>query len=276
VVLLISPWAQDLRLDISGTGEELYVVFDIAATADPLHSVGVRIESTGYLSVRTPETNLNPGNFPISSTQDISLPVELSSFVATSSPGAIIIEWETESELNNIGFSIQRRIEKSKIPFETISSYETNPDLEGQINSATEKLYVFEDNKVVADSTYEYRLIQQDLDGSQHYSEFTVSATALVKLPAVYALEQNYPNPFNPQTTIAFQLPEAAKVSVEIYDILGRKVIDLINKKEYEAGNWEVVWEGMNSQNNQVASGMYFYRITANQFTKIKKMTLLR
>jgi len=226
--------------------------------------------------VRSPETILNIGNFPIQNIQDVSLPVELSTFLATAAPGAIIVEWETESELNNIGFTLQRRIEKSGDEFETISSYETNPDLVGQVNSATEKQYIFEDTKVETDSTYEYQLIQKDLDGTLHYSGFTVVATAQEKLPMVYALKQNYPNPFNPQTTIAFDLPEDARVTVEIYDILGRKVINLVDKEEYKAGKWKIVWDGKNSQYNRVSSGMYFYRITANEFTKIKKMTMLK
>jgi hypothetical protein len=236
----------------------------------------VRIESTAYLSVESPETNLNPGNFPIVSTQDISLPVELSSFIATAKPGAIIVEWETASELNNLGFTIQRRLAESSDQFEAISSYTTNPDLEGQVNSSTEKLYLFEDTEVMADTTYEYRLIQQDLDGAQHYSGYTVSATALEKLPTVYSLDQNYPNPFNPQTTIGFELPKAAKVSIEVYDVLGRKVVDLVEKEAYEAGRWEVVWDGTNSQYIRVASGIYFYRITANEFTKVKKMMMMK
>ena len=170
-----------------------------------------------------------------------------------------------------------RRIEKSGVQIECISSYTTNPDLEGQVNSSTEKQYVFEDTKVIADSTYEYRLIQQDFRWiPQHPSGFSVAATALEKLPSVYTLKQNYPNPFNPQTTVEFHLPVDARVTIEIYDILGKKVINLIDEKNYKAGRWEVVWDGKNKHHNRVASGIYFYRISAKKFSKIMKMMMVK
>ncbi len=259
-----------------GSPEIIYIAYDISTTADPTNSIGVLINSTSYLSVESPETNLNPANFPISSGQDYSLPVELVSFTASSDPGVILVEWITASELNNQGFEIQRRIHKGKDGFEKISSYDSNPDLEGQLSSANEKQYVFADTHVEKDSTYEYQLVQVDLDGSRHYSSLSVVATALEKLPRDFALKQNYPNPFNPQTTVEFHLPVDARVTIEIYDILGKKVINLIDEKNYKAGRWEVVWDGKNKHHNRVASGIYFYRISAKKFSKIMKMMMVK
>ena len=101
-----------------------------------------------------------------------------------------------------------------------------------------------------------------------------VAETASVK-PTTYALEQNYPNPFNPNTTIRFQIPNDEKVELKIYNILGREIRTLTNKR-YEAGQHIVYWNGRDNHNKPVASGLYFYKISAGSFVKIKKMSLLK
>lgn len=88
--------------------------------------------------------------------------------------------------------------------------------------------------------------------------------------PAAYSLEQNYPNPFNPSTTIKFAIPEVSNVKLTIYNILGQKVAELVNST-LEAGSYTFNWNAMN-----VASGLYFYELNTNNFTAIKKMTLLK
>ena len=87
---------------------------------------------------------------------------------------------------------------------------------------------------------------------------------------AEFALEQNYPNPFNPATTIKFSIPEASKVTLKIYDVLGREVRTLINDNR-EAGNHTINFDA-----SGLASGMYIYRITAGNYTASKKMMLLK
>ena len=100
-------------------------------------------------------------------------------------------------------------------------------------------------------------------------------------LPTTFALEQNYPNPFNPTTTIRFNLPTRANVSLSIYNVLGQKVITL-TQGELSAGYFSVEWNGRNEVGAQVASGLYFYRIEAKPkdgaetFVQIKKMLLLK
>jgi hypothetical protein len=99
---------------------------------------------------------------------------------------------------------------------------------------------------------------------------------SLLAIPKEFALKQNYPNPFNPATTIAFNLPRNSKVSLVIYDILGKKLAELLKDKKYEAGSWKVVWEGTDHFGKRVASGIYFYRIKAGDYIKIRKMTLIK
>jgi hypothetical protein len=88
--------------------------------------------------------------------------------------------------------------------------------------------------------------------------------------PKEFKLEQNYPNPFNPTTTIQYQLPADAKVTLKIYDILGSEVTTLVNEDQ-EAGYKEVKFNATN-----LASGMYIYRLTANKYVSTKKMMVLK
>jgi len=88
-------------------------------------------------------------------------------------------------------------------------------------------------------------------------------------------LVQNHPNPFNPQTTIAFSLAARGRVSLAIYDVSGRIVRTLANETR-NAGAYELSWDGLDDSGQTVASGVYFYRLVAPEFTQTKKMVLLK
>lgn len=90
-----------------------------------------------------------------------------------------------------------------------------------------------------------------------------------------YGLSQNYPNPFNPSTKISFALPEAAEVSLKIYDVAGQLVQTLV-AGIIEVGRHQVVWDGTNQYGVKVASGVYFYQLQAGEFKQVRKMSLLR
>jgi hypothetical protein len=94
-------------------------------------------------------------------------------------------------------------------------------------------------------------------------------------LPKDFKLAQNYPNPFNPTTTISFSLPEPMHATVEIYNILGKKVKTLFNDLA-EAGENSVVWQGDNDSGQPAASGVYFYRMKAGDFQQSRKMILMK
>jgi hypothetical protein len=89
-------------------------------------------------------------------------------------------------------------------------------------------------------------------------------------LPATYSLDQNYPNPFNPTTTIVFSLPQAAKVKLEVFDLLGRSVTTLVDGLA-EAGDHSIQFNA-----TRLASGVYFYRLTAPEQVLSRKMMLIR
>lgn len=94
-------------------------------------------------------------------------------------------------------------------------------------------------------------------------------------LPMVYSLSQNYPNPFNPSTAIEFALPRPGLVMLDVYDIIGRRVRTLVSEA-ITAGTKRVIWDGRDAAGATVASGVYFYRIIADEFIETRKMLLLK
>lgn len=94
-------------------------------------------------------------------------------------------------------------------------------------------------------------------------------------LPAEYQLHANYPNPFNPSTVIEFDLQHRSTISIEIFNLQGQRVRQLVNK-EYPAGSYQVTWDGTSSTGQPVSTGVYLYRLTAGDFVKTKKMIFLK
>jgi len=105
-----------------------------------------------------------------------------------------------------------------------------------------------------------------DTNGLMMTKSFIFSYTG----PKEFKLEQNFPNPFNPSTTIQYQLPQDARVTLKVYDILGSEVATLVNE-EQQAGYKEVKFNGSN-----IASGMYVYRLQAGDYVSIKKMLMIK
>jgi predicted outer membrane repeat protein len=97
-------------------------------------------------------------------------------------------------------------------------------------------------------------------------------------IPLVTKLNQNYPNPFNPTTTISFSLKENSKVTLNIYNIKGQKVKQLISNSagQLSAGQHSAVWNGKDNNGKTVSSGIYFYKLKTRNYEKIKKMVLLK
>ncbi len=97
-----------------------------------------------------------------------------------------------------------------------------------------------------------------------------ITEVAIDGVPEQYELSQNYPNPFNPATTIKFQIPATEMVTMNIFDLKGRKVAELFNT-QMDAGYYNVTFDA-----SALPSGMYIYRLTAGEFRDVKKMTLLK
>ena len=102
------------------------------------------------------------------------------------------------------------------------------------------------------------------------YSGYTGIERDYSSVPQDYTLLQNYPNPFNPVTTINYKLQIANYVELTIYDLLGRKVVTLVNEKQ-TVGSYQVEWDA-----SGFASGIYYYKLEAGEFVDVRKMALLR
>jgi len=198
-------------------------------------------------------------HFKVSNT----VPVELLSFTGSSIENTVTLNWITATETNNSGFEVQR-LKDSKI--EKIKNWKSIGFINGQGTTTESKSYSFTD-KDLTEGKYRYRLKQIDFDGSFEYS--TVISVEL-DLPTKFTLNQNYPNPFNPNTKISWQSPVGSWQTLKIYDVLGNEVATLVNE-EKPAGNYSVEFNA-----SQLASGIYFYRLTVGSFVQTRKMILLK
>ncbi len=119
---------------------------------------------------------------------------------------------------------------------------------------------------------------------TDHFSPFAVVVPKIAlsveqldtpNLPKNFSLSQNYPNPFNPSTMIEFHLPTKSFVTIEVYNLLGQQVRQLVSQ-DLSAGSYQVEWDGKSSNGTQTSSGIYFYRIVTEDFSETKKMLLLK
>jgi len=186
------------------------------------------------------------------------VPVELTSFTASSSGSTVNLKWNTATELNNSGFEVQKK---------SANSEWTNIGFVAGFGTTTEpKAYSFTDDKIAA-GNFTYRLKQIDFDGSYEYSN---EINVLVSAPIKYRLDQNYPNPFNPSTSIKYSVAQDGFVNISIFNLLGEKVATLVNSSIL-AGNYEVNFDA-----SQLTSGVYFYSIEAGSFKAVRKMLLMK
>jgi hypothetical protein len=137
-------------------------------------------------------------------------------------------------------------------------------------NTDSAKFVTTATNKIANPKLWIARLIESD--GG---SGFTARELIFIT-PEDYKLEQNYPNPFNPETVIRFTLPLNNKISLKIYDVLGKEVATLINNEDFNKGAFEINWNGTNNYGVKVASGTYIAELRFGNFTKTIKMSLMK
>lgn len=244
-------------LGVSATGYNAVSIF-----LDPRYFTATTLEATNNSFFNVMFESIvwaigNGGQFPGF------VPVELASFTAATTGSDVKLKWSTASEINNMGFEIERKDasdEWQKIGF-----------VDGNGTTQFPQQYSFIDAGL-ANGQYSYRLKQIDFNGTFEYSSVVeVDVNVLMQ----YALEQNFPNPFNPSTRIAFGLAVESLVSLKIFNILGQEVSTLINQN-LSPGKHEY-----NFSASGLNSGVYFYKLEANglngqKFTSVKKMLLTK
>jgi agmatine deiminase len=190
---------------------------------------------------------------------DSPVPVELTSFSASAAGNVISLNWATSSEINNLGFTIYKSYNNSDF---VLAGF-----IEGAGTVTSPKEYIYTETALLA-GNYSFRLVQVDYDGSMN-DKGTVEID-FSPLPSEYSLLQNYPNPFNPSTVISYQLAEAGKVDLRVYDVLGNEVA-VLETGNKEAGKYEVSFDAAS-----LSSGTYFYRLRTGSFTASKKMIIIK
>ena len=251
--------------------------FTITGISNPAGTAGLAWRSTApnqtvvfTMAATTPwaSTDITTPNGTYTPPVGTPLPIQLANFTAaTVSKSAVKLSWETLSEINNYGFEVQKSADKSAA-FQSI----TGAFIAGNGTTAAKHDYSYVDNSYVTGNLY--RLKQIDLTGTSHFTDavdpLAVTSIAPKALPTVYSLSQNYPNPFNPSTVIEFALPKDAHVTLEVYNIIGQKVMTLVDEVT-PAGYHSVKMDG-----TSLSSGMYLYRLTTGQQTFTKKLLLMK
>ena len=210
---------------------------------------------------------------------DSELPVELASFTASINSNEINLSWRTITEHNSYGWNIYRsstnlienaqKLNNILIPAKGFCSEPT--------------LYSYQDESELQINTeYWYWLEGISLDSaSKIFTEINVLYTQdddndnSPGIPIKTALAQNFPNPFNPSTYIKYTLKSTANVVIEIYNAKGQKIKTYMEGKKNK-GEYQIYWNGLDSKSKPVSSGIYFFKMRADDFIEIKKGLLLK
>jgi hypothetical protein len=188
------------------------------------------------------------------------VPVELISFTSNivGSGNSVELNWATATEINNAGFSVERKSGKT--------DWEPAAYINGHGTTTETNYYSFTDNNL-NQGLYYYRLKQIDYNGEFKYYYLTEAIEIILNS---FRLSQNYPNPFNPDTKISFQLITENHTTLKVYDHLGKEVATLLNEN-LNPGIHEIKFDA-----SALASGTYFYRIVSGNFSDTRKMIFLK
>ena len=199
------------------------------------------------------------GQSAYSNIAQIVVPVELTAFNASMKDKGVLLEWTTATEINNMGFEIQRN---------STGNWKTIGFIEGKGTTSEITNYQFFNDLSEFNNSIklEYRLKQIDFNGVFSYSDIV----EVEFVPENYSLSQNYPNPFNPSTSISFTLTKGSFVTLKVFNILGNEITTLVNQV-MPGGKHELKFDASN-----LPSGVYLYTIKAGDFVDTKKMLLMK
>lgn len=195
----------------------------------------------------------------ISFTPNSVVPVELSSFTSSVNKQNVILNWSTVQEENNKGFEIERSSASTE--------WKSVGFVNGKGTTNNSQNYSFSDNNL-STGNYSYRIKQIDYNGNYKY--YTLQNEVIIGVPNEFALMQNYPNPFNPVSTINYSIAVNSFVSLKVYDLTGKVAASLVNEMK-SAGYYSVTFDAKN-----LSSGTYFYKLTTDKFSDIKRMVVVK
>jgi len=191
----------------------------------------------------------------ISSTVDVAI----SSFRAEQVDGAVLLYWHAKADAPFEGFHVYRELRDTGM-YERINDEKIVPAVE----------CMYRDGDIEPGNTYRYRI------GAVQGEDEFFSADLVISIPPqALTLYQNFPNPFKTATSIRCYLPSAGTVTLEIFDVSGRRIRTIMNR-EKRKGFFVAEWDGRDMRGNPVSSGVYLYRLTSRQKTLSRKLIVLR
>jgi len=211
--------------------------------------------------------------FKIGHIVDDTLPVELSSFmVSLNSYNKVQILWVTQSETNVSGFHIYRGTTEFIDEASCLDMFIT------ATNTSQMQVYQYTDTEVTEDGTYYYWLENLDLDGSNMLHGpvqilLNATTTGTPNIPIIAGLNSVYPNPFNPTTTIEYGVPVNSQVEMIIYNLRGQ-IVNRLLKDSKGVGTYKITWNGNDTSNRPVSSGVYILKMTMGSKSWNKKLIL--
>ena len=220
--------------------------------------------------VVTPEGGPPAANISVALAQDdddalnfTQLPVELVSFEAITDGDAVSLSWKTLSETNNAGFEIQRisKNDGASVPWEVLGF------VEGAGTTLEAQSYSYRLDNLEA-GRHVFRLKQIDYDGAFEYS---AQVEVAVEMPDAFVVSRAYPNPFNPQASFSFGVRQAQQVTVELYNVLGQRVMTVYQGTPAAGATQSVLIDGSGLQ-----SGLYLLRVQGENFVDTQMLTLVK
>lgn len=207
------------------------------------------------------------------------LPVYLSSFtVFQTAENCAQINWQTQSEASLIGYNIYKSCSDNENDKLRINNLILNAT-----NTSTEQNYQFIDEDISVNQEYFYWLESLEANvNSQFFGPIKFVITSdypeggdIPEIQISQGLKTIFPNPFNPSTSVSYYLESENDVTLEIFNLLGQKQ-RTIKKSHSSKGNYSIVWNGINSQNETVASGVYLFRLKIGEKVYSSKALLVK
>ena len=221
-----------------------------------------------------PETKGTPNS---DGTTDQSLPITLSLWSGISKNGQVLLNWTTDSEIENLGFIIERALTE-KGPWNEVASFSTDDALKGRGSTNNTTNYHYTDTAVEVGRTYYYRLSDVNYKGARTTHaviSVLVSAAGQNAFPGAFRLERIYPNPFNPGVTVSLTVNKPGYITVNLFDLRGR-LVNQLSQTNYEAGSYHLRWNGLIQNGRPAPSGVYLLRVSDGESALVRKLVLAR
>jgi len=277
----VDAYVKAMKLDTDGNyvwTEQQVTMCSIAASK--VHSVAGQLVNDKIIATweddRNGASDIFAQNINLDGSLGVSFtPVWLTDFNTSYIDENVTLNWTTAWETNNSGWNIYRS--QTAIFEEAI---QVNIDLipgMGTVTIPTDYVFIDDDDFTVGE-VYWYWLEAVDMGGATFLFGPVIIIIEGVDTNEIlnnYNNLSNYPNPFNPITNVSYSINETSKVTIEVYNLKGQLVKTLVNEVK-DKGDHSVTWNGSDSSNKSVSSGIYLYKMKSNNFTSIKKMILMK